>query len=234
MEPGLVLDPLEARLLGVLVEKELTTPDQYPLSLNALLAGASQKSNRDPLMEPTEAETRLCLDGLRAKHLAGAVAPASGRAVYRFKQTAGVHLALPVPLLATLAELLLRGPQALGELRARVQRMCPVESLDVLRGWLETLRARGLAEELAPSPGSRAPRWRQTLAPSSHPEPSAQRPAPQAASGEPLAPAGARTSPAPSPGPVGEARFAALEAEVARLRRRLEGLAESLGETLGD
>ncbi len=219
MGEELRLDPVEARLLGVLVEKELTTPDQYPLSLNALIVGANQKSNRDPVMALGEAETRVCVEGLRTRHLVGAVAPGTGR-VYRYKQMAGVHLALPVPLLATLAELLLRGAQSPGELRARVQRMAPVDSLEVLHGWLETLRSRGLVEELPPEPGERSPRWRQLLAPEARTEQ-----APRAAA--PRGPAPFAAPPAPA-----DARLATLEAEVARLRRQLEDLARALGAEL--
>jgi len=212
------LDPLEARVLGVLIEKALTTPDQYPLSLNALVAGCNQKSNRDPLMLLSEAEVRLTLDGLRMKHLAGITHPSGGR-VERYTHGAAEALGLPRPSLAVLAELLLRGPQAPGELRGRASRMAELDTLEALHETLERLRSKGLAEERAPAPGSRAPRIAQLLAPDAHPDAApAERGAPRAAAAEPAAPA--------------PDRIARLEAEVARLRRQLETLAERLGEPL--
>lgn len=217
------LDPLEARVLGVLIEKALTTPDQYPLSLNALVSGCNQKSNRDPLMLVSEAEARLTIDGLRMKHLAGITHP-SGARVERYTHAAAETLGLPRPSLAVLAELLLRGPQAPGELRGRASRMAPIDSLEALQEILDRLQAKGLSEERRPAPGSRAPRIAQLLAPTAHPEdaqPAPASPAPRAALGTPGAPA------------AGD-RVARLEGEVARLRRQLEGLAAKLGETLAD
>jgi uncharacterized protein len=218
------LDPLEARVLGVLIEKALTTPDQYPLSLNALVSGCNQKSNRDPLMLVSEAEARLTIDGLRMKHLAGITHP-SGARVERYTHAAAETLGLPRPSLAVLAELLLRGPQAPGELRGRASRMAPIDSLDALQEILERLQAKGLSEERRPAPGSRAPRIAQLLAPDSHPEDASSAASP-AASGAPRAAGGASVAAAD--------RLGRLESEVARLRRQLEGLAEKLGEALGD
>jgi uncharacterized protein YceH (UPF0502 family) len=218
------LDPLEARVLGVLIEKALTTPDQYPLSLNALVAGCNQKSNRDPVLMLSEAEVRLTLDGLRMKHLAGVVNQSGGR-VERYTHGAAETLGLPRPSLAVLAELLLRGPQAPGELRGRASRMAELDTLEALQETLERLRDKGLAEERRPAPGSRAPRIAQLLAPDAHPEAAA---AAHAAAPAPAAPRVAAAEPA-APAPD---RLVRLEAEVARLRRQLEALAARLGEPL--
>jgi hypothetical protein len=211
------LDPLEARVLGVLIEKALTTPEQYPLSLNALVAGCNQKSNRDPLMLVSEAEARLTIDGLRMKHLAGVTHPMGGR-VERYTHGAAEALGLPRPSLAVLAELLLRGPQAPGELRGRASRMAPIESLEALHEILERLKAKELVAERR---GGRAPRIVQLLAPEAHAEASAPGDA------QPHAPTAARVLPS------GE-RLEQLEGEVALLRRQLGALAAKLGERLTD
>ncbi len=213
------LDPLEARVLGVLIEKAMTTPDQYPLSLNALIAGCNQKSNRHPVMSVTEPEARLSIDGLRQKHLAGATNPAGGR-VERYHHTAAEVLGLHKPGLAILTELLLRGPQSRGELRGRASRMAPIESLDALGELLATLKEKGYVEEHPPAPGSRAPRIAELLSPDSHPAGAASAPA---------------SAPSPPPPPSGGGdRVRELELQVAVLQRQLKTLAEKLGETLDE
>jgi len=165
-----VLDAVEARVLGVLIEKELTTPDQYPLSLNALAAGCNQKSNRDPVLALSEHDVRSALERLRMQQLAGAVQPAGGR-VERWRHNAREVLAATEKDCAVLAELLLRGPQQPGELRGRAARMRPIETLEELEALLAPLCERGLAKKLAPEPGSRAPRFAQRLSPDAHPAP---------------------------------------------------------------
>jgi hypothetical protein len=220
--PVLELDALEARVLGVLIEKELTTPEQYPLSLNALNSGANQKSNRDPVLELSESDLRAAIERLRRKSLVGA-AHGAGARVERYRHLAGAVWELSQPELAVLAELLLRGPQMPGELRSRADRMSPFESLDALGATLEGLRQKGFVRRLEPLPGARAPQWEQIVA---------ERGAPAAG------PAQARTSlqegalpirsvaepaparpgtPAPAASPSLEARVSALEAELARL-----------------
>jgi len=211
MSPPIELDPLEARVLGVLVEKDLTTPEQYPLSINALNAGCNQKSNRDPVLELSEAEVRLTIDALRIKGLAGASHP-SGSRVERYhhsvRETWGVHAVS----LAVLAELLIRGPQSVGELKTRCTRMTPIESKDAIVHALEKLAGRDFVRETPPPPGSRAARWTQLLAPSSVSEPE---------------PVPVPASPTPQPD-----RLEKLEAEVAWLRTNLTNLAAKLGEEL--
>jgi hypothetical protein len=209
------LDELEVRVLGVLIEKSLATPEQYPLSLNSLVAGCNQKSNRDPLMLVSEPEARLSIDGLRMKHLAGITHPAGGR-VERYTHCAAETLGLPRPSLAVLAELLLRGPQARGELRARASRMAPIPTLEDLAGILERLSDKGFATEYPPEPGSRAPRIAHVL-------------------GGSVAATGTRAPAAAAPATGGvEARVADLERAVRELRRQLGELASRLGEPFGD
>lgn len=230
---ALVLDPFEARVLGVLIEKEATTPDQYPLSLAALVAGCNQKSNREPVTLFSEPEVRLTLDGLRVKGLAGA-SHASGGRVERYRHGAREVLDVGPAELAVLAELLMRGPQSRGELRVRASRMRPIDSLEELAETLAKLAQRGFVAELPPAPGGRSARIAQLLAPDAHPEGAqAGGGAPRAATPS-AAPAPPRTSAAPAPaGPQGlDARVASLEADVRRLTRQLAELAGKLGEEL--
>ena len=215
----------EARVLGVLIEKGLATPDHYPLSLNAVTSGCNQKSNRDPVTDFSAAEVTVALTGLQFKHLAGVSSPA-GRGVDKYRHSAAEHLGIGERDLAVLAELLLRGPQTAGELRQRASRMRPIPDREALQAVLARLIERGLARRLPPSPGSRAERYAQclctegdeTIAPPSPPR--------AAALGE-----GAGGPPSPCP-PSSESRLAALEQEVAALRAALTGLAEKLGEKL--
>lgn len=213
------LNDAEARVLGVLIEKSLTTPDNYPLSINATLNACNQKSNRDPQVSFVEAEVLVALQGLVSKYLAGKVIGAGSR-VEKFRHTAAKTLELDAGHLAVLAELMMRGPQAAGELRARVQRMADTPSLADLTARLEHLIERGFAIQVAPALGSRAARFAQTLCPNLHPIESlaaqaAQRPASTGVSqrsSEPLAD-----------------RVSTLEATVAELKQKLERLLEELG-----
>src|SRR5882724_11492133 len=120
------LSPLEARIIGCLIEKQITTPDQYPLSLNSLVSACNQKSNRDPVMDLDEATVRNTLDGLVRKHL---VVEKSGfgsrvpKFQHRFCNTEFGTLKFTPQELAVVCELVLRGPQMPGELRSRASRM---------------------------------------------------------------------------------------------------------------
>lgn len=144
----------ERRVVGVLVEKAKTTPENYPLSLNALVNGCNQKSNREPVTAYEEDDVEEILQGLMQK---GAVVRVEGSGrVTRWKHTMYEWLDLrnqPVEL-AVLTELLLRGPQTEGDLRARASRMESIADLPALQGVLETLEARGLVVQLTP-PGQR-------------------------------------------------------------------------------
>ena len=209
------LTPDECRVLGTLIEKALTTPAQYPLSLNSLVTGVNQKSNRDPVVEIDDDRALTALDGLRTKGLVRDVS-FTGARVEKFRHLAGEALEVRAPEMAILAELLLRGPQTSGELRARATRMAAFDSIEAVEGTLESLAAaeRGFVRKIAPSPGSRAPRWVQCLCATLHP---------LGESGD-----GARTASEPaerqSHGVAAQldARIAQLEARVAELTARLD------------
>jgi uncharacterized protein YceH (UPF0502 family) len=141
------LDAVERRILGVLVEKAKTTPDGYPLSMNSLVTACNQKSNRDPLMNLSDAQVEETLQGVQRK---GLVIKITGGRVERWRH--GLYEAWHVDKveLAVLAELLLRGPQTEGELRGRASRMEPIDDLDALRPVLRLLSERRLVVYLTP------------------------------------------------------------------------------------
>jgi uncharacterized protein YceH (UPF0502 family) len=209
------LDPLEQRILGVLIEKELSVPDAYPLTLHALVAGCNQRSNRDPAMSATEAEVAGALRALMGRGWVSELGLAGAR-VRRYAHEATVQLGVDRPDLALLAELLCRGPQTPAELRARCARMQGVgASPDDVERRLEGLAARAVpyAERLPRRPREHAARWAHRLgaaraSPAADPAPT---PAPT-----PRAATGARPEPADP--------LAALEARVAALERRLDHL----------
>ena len=139
------LSPLEARVIGCLIEKQITTPDQYPLSLNALVNACNQKSNRDPVMEADEVTIQGTVDQLARKHF---VVEKSGfgsrvpKFQHRFCNTEYGTLKLTAQELAIVCELLLRGPQTPGELRTRASRMAPFSEVGQVEAALESLRTR--------------------------------------------------------------------------------------------
>jgi uncharacterized protein YceH (UPF0502 family) len=142
------LDANERRVLGVLIEKAKTTPDQYPLSLNALVTGCNQKSNRDPVMTLDEEQVMRAVSGLRQ---CGAMAEVFGSGkIPRYRHLAYEWLGVEKEQLAILVELLLRGEQTEGDLRGRASRMDPIPDLDVLRTHLDALASRGLVVWLSP------------------------------------------------------------------------------------
>ena len=206
----------KARVLGVLIEKSTTTPEQYPLSLNALTNGVNQKSNRDPVLSLTEEEVFDAVESLRDKQFAVRVDQVGSR-VHKYKHVAGETLRCSAAQLAVLAELLLRGPQTQGELRGRASRMYPIATLDdvqaTLRGLME--QQEPLVEQLPPSPGSRAERYAQLLCR-------------QATDQAPALSDVAARPPAIAASGVAD-RVAALEAEIATLRPAVQKLAESIG-----
>jgi uncharacterized protein YceH (UPF0502 family) len=147
-EPLSILEAVERRVLGVLIEKAKTTPDAYPLSLNALVTGCNQKSNRDPVLNLSDAEVENALTGLQKKTLVNRL-QGSGR-VERWRHIAYETWKVDKVELAILAELLLRGPQTEGELRGRASRMEAIDDLDQLRVILKRLTERGLVVYLTP------------------------------------------------------------------------------------
>src|SRR5438034_6064399 len=134
----LTLNELQRRVLGVLIEKQLTTGD-YPMTLNALVNGCNQKSNRDPLLELDEDAVWNTLETLREKGLTSKVLPSGSYRVERFKHEIDTKLQWPKPQKAILCELLLRGPQTLNELRTRASRMYVFDNLEAVAAVLDTL-----------------------------------------------------------------------------------------------
>ena len=222
------LTPAESRVLGVLIEKALTTPDQYPLSLNALVAGCNQKNNRDPVLTMTDDEAFDALESLRGKQLVVRVDVANSR-VHRYKHTAVETLHARTGEIAVLAELLLRGPQTLGELRGRASRMHPLESLDAVKDMLRALteRPEPYVRQIAPAPGSRAERFVQLLCPDLHRIDVSSSSSPSSAS--PSTPAATSMGNTTASTELAE-RVERLESEVASLRQLVTRLAEALGE----
>ena len=160
------LSLLEARVLGVLVEKAHTVPDSYPLSLNALTLGCNQKTARDPVLSAGEGEVQGAVDALRALSL---VFESSGSRVSRYEHNAGRALGLPSQSVALLATLLLRGPQTVSELRSNSERLHRFADLSAVEGFLDELASRTeekggpLVIRLPRAPGSREARWAHLL-----------------------------------------------------------------------
>jgi uncharacterized protein YceH (UPF0502 family) len=219
----MVLTAEEARVLGSLVEKELTTPDQYPLTLNALVAASNQASNRDPVVAYDDGTVMEALDSLKAQRLIRFVLPSHGRTVVRYRHVLNEALGLDTRQCALLAVLLLLGPQTVGELRARTERMTSFDGLDEVEHELRFLSATAepLATSLGRRPGQKEERWTSPLV------------AP-AGTVTPTAAALPATLAAPDVGPdvtVGDlqAQIGTLRSEVAELRRDLDALRTSLG-----
>jgi uncharacterized protein YceH (UPF0502 family) len=157
------LSLLETRVLGVLVEKQHTVPDTYPLSLNALVAGCNQKTSRDPVLSATEAEVQSAIDQLKSLSL---VMEGSGNRVTRYEHNVGRVLQLPSQSVALLATLMLRGPQTPGELRINCERLHKFSDISSVEAFLNELRDRPagtLVIELPRRPGSRENRWAHLL-----------------------------------------------------------------------
>jgi uncharacterized protein len=156
------LTPLEARVLGVLVEKQHTVPDTYPLSINSLTAGCNQKTARSPVIEATEAEVLTAVDGLKSLSL---VFEGSGSRVVKFEHNAGRVLGVPSQSVALLAVLMLRGPQTSAELRLNCERLHRFADISSVEGFLEELATKEPARvvKLARAPGEREARWAHLL-----------------------------------------------------------------------
>jgi uncharacterized protein YceH (UPF0502 family) len=206
---NLAFEPL--RVLGSLMEKEMVTPDIYPLSINALVNAANQRSSREPVTDLTEDQVRDALDVLEARQL---VAPArDGGRVVKYEHRIRTVLTLRRDETAVLCLLLLRGPQTPGELRSRSDRMFQFDDLPQLQSTLERLAAREqpLVAVLPRVPGSREARWTHLLG-----DP-ADRPAFTATAAAP--------SPAPSEVETLRVAVAQLEARVSALEARLQAVA---------
>ena len=214
----------ECRVLGVLVEKALTTPGQYPLTLNSLVLGCNQKNNRDPVTNLTEERVYDAVDGLRKKGLVRE-AMLSGSRVSKFRHVARETLNVTTEELVILTELLLRGPQAIGEIRGHASRMHPLDSIESAQALVEGLMKRdeAMVKEIPPLPGQRAKRYVQLLCPDLHPLDHASH-------------AGAAADDDSDDDESGvsrdelQARVAALEGEMETLKGALRKLAAAVGE----
>jgi len=229
------LTALEARVIGCLIEKAITTPDQYPLSLNALVNACNQKSNRDPVMDLSESAVQQVLDGLSKKHLVMEKSGFGSRVPkyqHRFCNTEFGNLKLDPQELAIVCELLVRGAQTPGELRTRASRMAAFGETSDVEAALARMRDRAdgpFVVQLAREPNRRDSRWAHLFS-----GPVAD-----------VAPAHAHVASAPAsdrePEPAGppevvfpaarnDERLATLEREVAALRLELDELKKRLGE----
>lgn len=213
-----VLSAAEARVLGALMEKEATTPDYYPLSLNALVNACNQRSNREPVMDLTEDDVRQALHGLEDHGLAGATRGAEGR-VAKFEHRMGEAFNLSRAESALVCVLLLRGPQTPGELRGRTERLHRFDEIADVAAGLERLAARepALAAVLPRQPGTKEARTAHLFC---GPVEAAVMAAPAAAR-------------APAAGAEDE-RVAELEAAVAELRQQMESLRARIDGLFGD
>ena len=161
---NLILNAAEARVLGALVEKDITTPDYYPLSLNALINACNQKNNREPVTNFDEETVRLALRNLSEKRLAGSASGADSR-VTKYEHRLQEVFNFTRPETAILCVLLLRGPQTPGELRGRTERMHRFEDLDEVLSGLQQLMRREppLAKALGRRPGTKEIRYAHLL-----------------------------------------------------------------------
>jgi len=223
MQPAtpFVLTAPEARVLGALMEKQATTPEYYPLSLNALVNACNQRSNREPVMNLDEDQVRQALHGLEDKQLAGRARSAEGR-VTKYEHWLGEAFNFSRAEAALLCVLLLRGPQTPGELRGRTERMHPFDEIaDVLAGLQKLMeREPPLAAVLPRQPGTKESRYVHLLS----------------GAVEPASAVDGDASPAPQSdeeASAGEERLAQLEAAVAELRAELAALREKIDSLFG-
>jgi uncharacterized protein len=214
-----LLTPLEARVLGVLVEKQATVPDTYPLSLNALVSGCNQKTARAPVIEASDAEVLTAVDGLKQLSL---VFEGGGSRVVKFEHNTARVLHLPGAAVALLAVLMLRGPQTAAELRLNAERLHRFADISSVEGFLDEMAAKPepLVVKLPRAAGEREARWAHRLC------------------GEPALPPAraASADDAPAATSVSAGELAALKAELARqgqelaeLRAQVSRLARELG-----
>jgi len=200
------LDSAELRVLGTLIEKEMATPEYYPLTLNALVSACNQKSNRDPVVAYDDATVEEALDRLRSRGLAAIITGAGLRAA-KHRETLSESLNLGRRELALLCELMLRGGQTVGELHGRCVRLHEFTDAEEVEACLQRLTGRDpdpLAVKLPRRPGTKEPRYAHLLA-----GPPASEPAAASAPSQPR-----------------EDRLTALEAEIAALRSEVADLKE--------
>ncbi|MEQ3512766.1 YceH family protein [Pseudoalteromonas sp. BZB3] len=203
------LNQIEQRIIGVLLEKEITTPDQYPLSLNSLTTGCNQKSNREPVLELSEAEVLDAVDGLIAKRIVVRDEAVSGRVDkyrHRFCNTEFGDLQFSEQQLAIVCVLLLRGPQTPGELRSRTNRLANFAQVSEVEQVLQDLQQQSLTQQLPRQPGKRESRYQHLFISSTEAE---------------LVSAGAE--------PLAESDLNSLLEEVQQLKQELAKIKQHLG-----
>jgi uncharacterized protein len=205
------LTAVEVRILGSLIEKESTTPDNYPLSLNALVAACNQSSNREPVMSLTDDEVRWAVNNLRQQSLVRAE-QGSGSRVMKYRHLLTERLSLDTPALGALCVLMLRGPQTPGEIRGRTGRLAELETVADAESLLRDLSAKELVVELARRAGQKESRWAHLLSgpPATEPDEVEARP--------PLSDRNTHD----------DERVASLEREVARLKAEVSALRADL------
>ena len=202
-------DPVELRVLGCLIEKQRTTPDAYPLSLNSLRLACNQSTNRDPVVDYDEATIREALERLSRRRWVRLASGAGSRAI-KYRHLLDEALSLDGAELSLLAVLMLRGPQTPGELKARTERLHPFGSTAEVEEALEALAGRELAVRQPRRPGQKEDRFAQLLG------------------GEPEEAGAAPVFAAPPPPAEDDARVEALEARVDRLEDEVQSLRAAL------
>jgi uncharacterized protein len=204
------LSLLETRVLGVLVEKQKTVPDTYPLTLNALVSGCNQKTSRDPVIDASDAEVQSALDHLKSLSLA---VESSGGRVMRYAHNVERVLQIPSQSVALLAVLFNRGPQTAGELRIASERLHKFTDISAVEAFLSELAERpagALVRELPRAAGARETRWAHLL------------------SGEPVVPASSEAQAAPAAQSLTVSEIAALKANVDHLQGEVTLLKETV------
>jgi uncharacterized protein YceH (UPF0502 family) len=210
MTPLPALSLLETRVLGVLVEKQHTVPDSYPLTLNALVSGCNQKTARDPVIEASEAEVQAAIDHLKSLSLA---MESSGGRVMRYAHNVGKVLGIPPQSVALLAVMFLRGAQTAGELRInsdRLHKFGDILSVEAFLNELAERREGALVRELPKQPGSRETRWAHLV------------------SGEPQVSAASPASMTSGPDAISVSELAAMKANLDQLQSEVAGLKETV------
>ena len=216
--PGVDLGPVEIRVLGCLIEKQRTTPDAYPLTLNGLRLACNQSTNRDPVVDYDEHEIRVALERLARRRFVRLASGHTTRAT-KYRHLLDDTLSLSDADLALLAVLMLRGPQTPGELKQRTERLHRFADLQAIEDGLDSLAQRDLVRQLERRPGQKEERYTHLMAAEPDDE----------VTDAPVAPAvAAAPAPAPASDPLVD-RVDALERQVSELRSELAELREQLG-----
>lgn len=216
-------DDVEIRVVGCLVEKQRTTPDQYPLTLNSLRLACNQSTNRDPVVEYDEATIRKALGELGRRRWIRSASGHTSRTP-KYRQLIDVELNLPDDQISILAVLMLRGAQTPGELKQRVERMHAFEDLAAVQRTLDDLIEREYVERLDRRPGQKEERYHHLLGGGEE-----QSPGPATGLAAPATPEAVDPSVPADDGQSGHDRIEQLEREVAALREQVEALSRRLG-----